>query len=57
MNSSTLSDKSLRDLLRDEYLQALTSYKSSHSEIALDRLDVAKDAYVLFKAEHNIDLK
>lgn len=56
MNILNLTDKSQRDLLKDDYLQALASYKSSHSEDALARLDDAKDAYVLFKLDNPIIL-
>jgi len=52
MNIFNLSDKAQLDLLKIDYLQALASYRSSHSEDALDRLDFAKDAYVLFKLDN-----
>jgi hypothetical protein len=51
MNSSSLTDKVQLDLLKDDYLKALASYKNSHSVEALDRLDDAKDAYVYFKLD------
>jgi hypothetical protein len=48
MNSSTFTKVEQLNSLKSDYLEALSSYKHSHSNEALDRLNAIKEAYVAF---------
>jgi hypothetical protein len=48
MSSSSLSKVEQLDSLKSDYLEALSSYKYSHSGEALDRLKAIKEVYVKF---------
>ncbi|ADI29542.1 hypothetical protein [Methylotenera versatilis] len=47
MDSHLFSTEEQLALLKKDYLEAYAAFKSNHSPETLDRLDVAKDAYLL----------